>query len=332
MNTSLQDRFPTRRTCLAWAVGAGLAPLAHSQSAGWPSRPVRVVVPSPPGGPSDVFARLVTEQMSKTFGQPFVVDNKAGANGMIGNDMVAKASPDGQTLLFTYAAAVAINHALLPKMPYDALKDLQPIAQIGASGTLLVVTADFPANNVREFVEHVRANPDKYDYASWGQGSGGHLSMEALNTQAGLKIRHVPYRGIPQILTDLQGGVIKVAFVDAFTSLPHIRSGKIKPIVLSGTRRGPALPEVPTLSEAGYKFDVDAWFGLFAPSGTPAAVVRRLNEETNRILLMPEIRSRFTALNMPDAPIKTVDQFAQTVRDDIQAWSGVIKAANVKPE
>jgi tripartite-type tricarboxylate transporter receptor subunit TctC len=327
--------FPNRRRrLLAAALGTPLAtaPLAARAQADWPARPVRVVVPSGAGGPTDTFARLFTEHLAKAFKQQFLVDNKPGANGIVGNDLVAKAAPDGYTLLFTYAAAVAINHTLIPKMPYDGIKDLAPIAQIGAGGNLLVVTNDFPAKTLTEFIEVVRAAPDKYDYASWGIGSGGHLAMEALNIAAKLKIRHVPYKTLPQIYPDLFGGVIKVAFVDSTTSLPHIRAGKIRPLVGSGTRRGPALPDLPTMTESGIKFDVDAWYGMFAPAGTPVAIVRRINEEVNRHLASPDMRARFVALNMADPPIKTVEQFAQTVRDDVSAWGGVIRAANVKPE
>ena len=327
--------YPRRRLCTG--IGAVLAApqiitAAQAQTTEWPNRPVRLSVPSAAGGPTDTFARIFSEHMSRTFGQQFVIDNKPGANGIIGNDIVAKAAPDGHTLLFTYAAAIAINHTLIPKLPYDTLKDLQPIAQIGAGGNLLVVTADFPAKNLREFIDLARANPDKYDYGSWGVGSGGHLAMEALKMQAGLKIRHVPYKSVPFILTDLLGGSIKVAFVDSTTSLPHIRSGKIRPLVCSGTRRGPVLPDLPTMTEAGFKFDVDAWYGMFAPAGTPVTIVRRINQEVIRILQLPEMRARFAALNFGEAPIKSPEQFAQTVRDDIAAWGAVIKAADVKPE
>ena len=194
------------------------------------------------------------------------------------------------------------------------------------------MTADFPAKTLREFVEIVKGNPDKYNYGSWGVGSGGHLGMEALKIQAGLKANHVPYKTVSLILTDLIGGQINIAFVDPSSALAHIRSGKLRPLVCIGTRRGVALPDVPTMTEAGYKFDVDAWYGMFAPAGTPTPIVRRLNEESNRILLLPDIRARFTALNLPEPPIKSVDQFAQTVRDDIQAWGAVIKKADIKPE
>ncbi len=321
-----------RRDLLCTALATMVAPAVHAQAAGWPARPVKLIVPSAAGGPTDLFARLFADQMSKTFGQPFVIDNKVGANGLIGNDAVAKSLPDGYNILFSYAAAIAVNPALLPRMPYDTFKDLQPVAQIGASGTLLVVTPDFPASNIREFIEHVKANPAKYNYGSWGQGSGGHLSMEALKHAAGLQLNHVPYKSIPPIFNDLLGGNLQVAFVDPFTSLPHIRAGKIRPLMISGTKRGPALPDVPTMTEAGYRFDADAWFGMFLPAGTPAAITQRLNQEISRIAQMPETTARFAALNMPASPIKTVEQFTQTVRDDFFTWSSIIKTAKVQAE
>jgi tripartite-type tricarboxylate transporter receptor subunit TctC len=321
-----------RRQVLIAGGGALVSPFGWAQAPDWPGKGVRLVVPSGAAGPTDTFARLFADYFAKAFRQPFVIDNKPGANGIIGNDAVAKAPADGHTLLFTYAAAVAVNHALIPKLPYDALKDLQPIAQIGAGGNLLVVTSDFPVKTLREFVDLVKANPNKDNYGSWGVGSGGHLAMEALKMQAGIRLNHVPYKTIPLILNDLIGGQINIGFVDSTTSLVHIRSGKLRPLVCSGTRRGPALPDLPTMTEAGYKFDVDAWFAMFAPAGTPMPIVRRLNEEINRILLLPDMRARFTALNMPEPPVKSVDQFAQTVRDDIVAWGAVIKAADIKPE
>lgn len=328
-----RPHFPLNRRELLCAALASMAlPAAHAQAAGWPARPVKMVVPSAPGGPTDVFARLFADQMAKAFGQPFVIENKVGANGLIGNDAVAKSPPDGYNILFSYAGAVAINPALLPRMPYDTFKDLQPVAQIGASGTLLAVTPDFPANNIREFIEHVKAHPGKYNYGSWGQGSGGHLSMEALKHAAGLQLNHVPYKSIPSIFNDLLGGNLQVAFVDPFTSLPHIRAGKLRPLMISGTRRGPALPDVPTMTEAGYRFEADAWFGVFLPAGTPTAITQRLNQEISRIAQMPETTARFAALNMPASPIKTVEQFTQTVRDDFMTWSAIIKTAKIQAE
>lgn len=326
-------RHWSRRSLLGMAAAmASVAGLARAQTGDWPSRPVRLIVPSAAGGPTDTFARIFADDFGKAFGQPFIVENRPGANGLIGNDTVAKARPDGQVLLFSYAAAVAINHAFHSKLPYDALKDLVPIAQIGAGGTLFVVSNEFPARNLREFVDTVRAQPGRYEYASWGQGSGGHLAMESLKLQAGLDIRHIPYKGIPQILTDLQNGVLRVGCVDMTTSMPHIKSGRLRPIAIAGTHGVPGLPGVPTLNEGGYKFDMDAWFGLFGPSGTPSTVVQKLNAEVNRMLQLPTVRERFTQMNLPNPPVKSPEQFAQTLRQDIESWAAVIKAARIQPE
>ena len=330
MTTSSRPTWQRRQFVCA-TLASAIAPQAFAQS-DWPNRPVKLIVPSAPAGPTDAFARLYADQLGKTFNQPFVVDNRAGANGMIGNDLAAKASPDGYTILFSYAAAIAVNPSMQPKMPYDTFKDLQPVTQVGGSGTLLAVAPEFPAKTFGEFVQYIKANPGKYNYGSWGIGSGGHLSMEFIKHAAGLQMNHVPYKSIPQIITDLLGGTLQVAFVDPFTSLPHIRAGKLRPLVLSGTKRGPQLPDVPTLTEAGHRFEADAWFGVFVPARTPAPIVQRLNQEINRISQLPEVRTRFNALNMPDSPIKSVEQFTQTIRSDIDTWAQIIRTANIKAE
>jgi tripartite-type tricarboxylate transporter receptor subunit TctC len=319
---------------LAAALASGLAVprRATAQGDAWPSRPIRLVVASGAGSGTDIFARLFAQRLGQVFGQPVVVDNRPGANGMIGNDMVAKARPDGYTLLFTYAASVVINATLQPKVPYDALKDLTPVAQIGSGGNFLVVSPQLPVHNLKEFVTYVRAHPDQLEYASWGVGSGGHLTMEALKAQTGLKIRHVPYKTVPQILTDMQGGIVKVAFVDSSSPLPLIRSGKLRALASSGTRRGPALPDLQTMTEQGYPFNADSWYGLFVPAGTPTEIVRRLNAEVNHALASPELNERFSTYNLGTPPIKTAQQFADTVRNDVRMWGEVIRAANVTPE
>ena len=309
-------------------VGLGTA-LRPARAAAWPARPIRLVVPASAGSGPDLFARPLTEAMGKRLGQPFVIDNKPGATGIIGNDIAAKAAPDGQTLLFTYAATVVINQTLQPKMPYDGLRDLVPVAQVGAGGNFLVVVPEFPAHNLKEFVAHVRARPDAYDYASWGIGSGGHLTMEALRMQTGIRMRHVPYKTVPQILNDMQGGIVKVGWVDTSSSLPLIRAGKLRALAISGTRRGSATPDVLTMTEQGFPFDTNSWYGLFAPAGTPAAIVERLNAEVHRALASADMRERFVQMNMADPPIKSAAQFAQTVRDDVAAWGNVIRANHI---
>ncbi|EYS87161.1 ABC transporter substrate-binding protein [Cupriavidus sp. SK-4] len=315
------------RALAALGLGAATGPLCAGNA--WPAKPIRLVVPAPPGGGTDLFARALAASLGKALGQTIVVDNKPGATGIIGNDTVAKASPDGYTLLFTYAATVVINQTLQPKLPYDGLRDLLPVAQVGAGGNFLVVTPDFPARTLKEFVAHVLKRPDAYDYGSWGIGSGGHLTMEALKMQTGMKLRHVPYKGVAQILTDMQGGVVKVAFVDTSSSLPLIRAGKLRALAVSGTRRAPATPDVPTMTEQGYPFDTDSWYGLFAPAGTSAAIVQRLNTEVNRLLADAPMRERFLQLNMGMAPPRSAEQFAQTVRGDVGVWGKVIQANHI---
>ncbi|AQV97197.1 ABC transporter substrate-binding protein [Cupriavidus necator] len=315
------------RGLAALGLGAAAGPLYASNA--WPARPIRLVVPAPPGGGTDLFARTLAQTLGKALGQTIVVDNKPGATGIIGNDAVAKASPDGYTLLFTYAATVVINQTLQPKLPYDGLRDLVPVAQIGAGGNFLVVTPDFPARTLKEFVAYVLKHPDAYDYGSWGIGSGGHLTMESLKMQTGMKLRHVPYKGVAQILTDMQGGVVKAAFVDTSSSLPLIRAGKLRALAISGTRRGPVTPDVPTMTEQGYPFDTDSWYGLFAPAGTSAAIVQRLNAEVNRLLADAPMRERFLQLNMGMAPARSAEQFAQTVRADVGVWGKVIQANHI---
>ncbi|CAG2133713.1 hypothetical protein LMG19282_00819 [Cupriavidus campinensis] len=322
-----------RRTLLKSMAMAMLGLAAAVKPAGaaspWPSRPVRLVVPGSAGSGPDLFARPIADQLGKVFGQSFVIDNKPGATGIIGNDIVAKAAPDGHTLLFTYAATVVINQTLQPKMPYDGLRDLIPVVQVGAGGNFLAVVPDFPARDLKSFVEHVRTRPDAYDYASWGIGSGGHLTMEALKMQTGIRIRHVPYKTVPQILNDMQGGIVRVAFVDTSSSVPLIRAGKLRALAISGTRRAPATPEVLTMTEQGYPFETNSWYGMFAPAGTSAAIVQRLNAEVNRILTSAAMRERFLLLNMAMPQVKTPEQFAQTVRDDVSAWGNVIRTNHI---
>lgn len=329
--------LPSRRRHLlglaALSAAAGFERV-QAQGAEWPAaRPIRLVVGGAPGAGSDLFARLFAEQIGQAIRQRIVVDNKPGANGMIANDIVAKAPADGYTLLFSYAASIAVNQALQPNLPYDTLRDLQPVAQIGAGGTFLVVTPDIAANNLREFVELVRAQPGKFNYASWGIGSGGHLQMEWLMMTAGLKMTHVPYKASAPMINDLAAGIVKIGFAETAATTPLIKAGRLKALAISGTRHAPAMPEVRTMIEQGYPFDIDAWYCMLAPAGTPMPAVRRLNAEVHRILDDPANAPRFAALNFAlPAPQKTPEQFRDTIRRDIEQWSKVIKAANIKPD
>jgi tripartite-type tricarboxylate transporter receptor subunit TctC len=324
---------PRRGTlrALAGLAAVGSAPSAFAQSGEvWPARPVRVIVPAGAGSGTDLFARFVCERLGQALGQPMVLENKPGASGAIGTDIVAKAKPDGYTLLFSNASFTAMLQGLAPKLPYDLMRDLAPIAQIGVGGVFLVVAPDFPARTLQEFVEQVRAEPGKWTYGTWGVGSSAHLTMEALKRNAGLKIDHVAYKALPQILQDIQAGVLKVGWLDITSSQPHIKAGRVRALAVSGTARTPNLPEIPTMTEAGFRFEVDGWYAMFAPAGTPAGIVERLNVEVNRVLQSPEGRERLATMNVAQAPQKTPAQFADTLRSDVATWSRIVQENGIR--
>jgi tripartite-type tricarboxylate transporter receptor subunit TctC len=317
----------------AFAIAFGLCSQAQAQSPQWPSRPVKIVVPGTGGSGPDVMARIFTEALSKTFGQPFIVDNKAGANGVIASEAVAQAPKDGHTLLLTYAGAHVVNQFIVDKISYDVTKDFAAIAQIGAAGTLLMVRQELPVRDLKEFVAYVRSKPaDSVTYGSWGIGSGGHLNMEALAYQAGLKLRHVPYKAAPAAIADLLGGHIEASFAVASTALPHIKAGKLKALAISGPYRSPSTPETRTMTEQGIKMDLVAWYGLFAPSGTPPAIVNALGREVNRIIAAPENSERWRQLGFAEMPVRTPEQFTELVSQDLKEWGAVVRSANIRAE
>lgn len=315
------------------AIGAALLLLtgvAGAQTGDWPNKPIKLIVAGPAGAGMDIFARLLAGPLQAALKVPIVVDNKAGANSIIGNDAVAKSPPDGYTFLFTPSSAIAINPIVQPKMPYDTQKDLLPVAQVGAAGILLMTNPGSGFKNLADMVRYAKANPGKLTYGSWGNGSTGHLAMEGIKAHYGLDMPHVPYKGTAAVVNDLLGDNIKVAFTDIASPVPHIRSGKLVPLGATGSGRGPALPDVPTVSEQGYKFDADGWYGVFAPAGTPMPMVRRMNEEINKILAADEMRQRFAAQNMLAPATKNADQFAATVKSDIELWQALAKAIKLK--
>ncbi|MFO1298594.1 MAG: tripartite tricarboxylate transporter substrate-binding protein [Rubrivivax sp.] len=325
------DRTFARRTFLGAAL-ASVALAAGAQPGDWPSKPIKLIVAGPAGAGMDIYARLLAAPLQAALKQAIVVDNKAGANSIIGNDAVAKAAPDGYTFLFTPSSAIAINPVIQPKMPYDTLKDLLPVAQIGAGGILLMTNPQSGFKTLADVVKYAKANPGKLTYGSWGNGSTGHLAMEGIKAHYGLDMPHVPYKGTAAVVNDLLADNIKVAFTDIASPIPHIRAGKLVAVGATGSGRGPALPEVPTVTEQGYKFDADGWYGVFAPAGTPAAIVKRMNEEINRVLATEEMKAKFHQQNMLTPPIKTADQFAATVKADVELWQALAKAIKLKIE
>ena len=303
---------------------------ASANAPAWPARPIKLIVAGAPGSGMDIFARMLQAPLQAALKQPVIIDNKVGANSLIGNDAVAKAAPDGYTFLFTPSSGIVLNPIIQAKMPYDTQKDLIPVAQVGQSGFLLVTNPSAGLNSLQDVIKYAKANPGKLVYGSWGSGSSGHLAMEGIKEHLGLDMPHVPYKGTASLSNDLMGNNISVGFTDVASPVPHVKAGKLKAIGITGSRRGPALPDVPTLTERGYKFDVDGWYGIFAPKGTPLEIVQRLNTEVNRIMSTEDTHQRFAAQNMLVPSSKSTEQFASTVNSDLQIWQELAKAVNLK--
>lgn len=320
----------SRRTLLAGTAAFALQAHASSTTGNWPARTIRLVVPGPAGSGMDIFGRLLAVNLQEALRQTVVVDNKPGANSLIGTDNVAKAQADGYTLLLSPSSAIAINPIIQAKMPYDTEKDLLPVAQVGSAGVLLVAHPSTGFKSLGDLVRYVKAQPNKLVYGSWGSGSTGHLAMEGIKAHYGLQLEHVPFKGVAPLVTDLLGNNISVGFTDIASPVPHIRAGKLNALGCTGSARGPALPEVTTLYEQGFRFDMNGWYGVFAPAGTPPEVVQRLNQEINRILATDDVIQKFALQNMAKPPIKSVDQFATTVKQDVAVWQNLAKVAKLR--
>jgi tripartite-type tricarboxylate transporter receptor subunit TctC len=323
---------PTRRAAAAAAFALALCSAALAQGDPWPARPITVVVPASAGSGTDLMARELASRLGATLRQTIVVDNKPGASGVIGTQAVVRAPADGYTLLYTNASNMVMAPALVKAIPYDVTKDLAPVAQTAAGGVFLHVSNDLPVKTLQELVQLVKANPGKYTYGSWAVGSSGHLTMEWLKRQTGMEIGHVPYRQVPQLLTELMTGTLKIGYTDPASPLPFIEAGKIRPIAVTGTLRLPRAPNVPTFSEQGHAFEPVGWFGVFAPAGTPAAIVQRLNAEINRIQHQPDMVAKVTAMNISAPPTKSPEQFRATVLHDLQQWKKIVAESGITAE
>lgn len=307
----------------------GLSATAAQGAGDYPSAPVRIVVPFQAGGLTDILARAIAQHASPRLGQPFVVENKPGASGNIGADTVAKSKPDGLTLLMGSIGTNAVNAHLFSRMPYDTLKDFTPISLV-ASGTLMLVTNPaVPATDMRSLLAYARANPGKLTYASGGAGASQHLAGELLKTMANVDIVHVPYKGVVQGVTDVVAGQVNMTF-DLATVEPHIRAGKLRPIAVANARRSSAFPEVPTIAESGVPgYEVSAWYGLFAPAGTPPAIVQRLQAEVVSALKDPVLLQRLSALGAEPAG-STPEELSRFVRSEYDKWGKVVRQAGIR--
>ena len=317
------------RTALA-AMFVAFAGVAGAQS--YPSRPVRVIVPWPPGQATDIAARVVAQKLQEAFGQPFVIDNKPGAGGSIGTDAVAKSAADGYTLLAASSGPVSVMPSL-QKLPYDPLKDLAPISLICRNAYVLVTNPSFPAKNAREFIAELRANPDKYTFSSSGTGATAHLFAELFNSTAGIKARHIPYKGTAPAITDIINGQIAYTMETVAATLPHVQSGRLKALGVSSAHRTVAMPDVPTIAEATdlKNFDAAAWIGYAAPAGTPREVLQRLSTEMHRILQAADMKDRLASLGLDPAP-SSPDEMAGFLAREQERFAQIIKAANIRIE
>jgi tripartite-type tricarboxylate transporter receptor subunit TctC len=320
-----------RRSKFAWAWAAlvvcSLAVPAAAQQ--YPSRVVKIIVPQTPGGATDVFGRKMAQILSERWGQPVVVENRAGAGGSVGTDAVAKAAPDGYTLLVTYAGSQAINQSLYAKLPFDSVKDFQTIATLASTPFFLVANPGLPAKNVQEFVALAREKPDHYTYASSGNGSVNHLLGEMLKAESGVKILHIPYRGVAPSLTDLIGGQVHTAFASVPSVLKLIQGGQVRGLAVSSTKRAAVAPDIPTIAESGFPtFDVNPWWGILGPAGMDPAIVRKINADVAEILRTKEMVD-FLAAQGAEPLIASPEQFLAMLQADVEKWAKVVKAAGV---
>ena len=297
----------------------------------WPTKPVTILVPFAAGGTVDIVTRIVAQRLSVALGQPFVVDDHGGAAGTIATAAMARSAPDGYTLLVHHMGLV-FNATLYRHLPYDTLKDIAPVASIGATPNVLVVNKDLPVKTVPEFIAFARAKPGAISYGSGGIGSAGHLPMELLQSSAHIEMLHVPYKGSGPALTDLMGGRIQAMLLTIPAVMPYIAGGQLRAIATSGAKRSPALPQLPTLAESGVPgFEYEPWYGLFAPAGTPQPVLDRIHDAINKVLHEPEVADKLAKQGLEVKPM-TRDEFASTVRADMPKWGQVITKLGIKVE
>ena len=312
-------------------VGIALAFPALSQApAAYPNRPVKLVVPFPPGGPLDIVGRAIAQKLSEAWGQAVVVDNRPGAGGNIGADIVAKSPPDGYTILMGALSTHAVNPSLYAKMPYDAVADFAPITLVAVTPNVLVVNASLPVDSAKEFIAYAKANSGKLAFGSGSNGSAGHLAGELFKVDTGADITHVPYKGGAPATQALLAGDTQFMFDNLANAMPQVKAGKFKALAVTTAQRSKLAPELPTMAEAGLPgFDISTWFGLFAPAGTPKDVIAKWNGEVAKILTSPEMREKLIAQGAEPAPT-TPGEFAAFVKNEITKYAKIVKASGAK--
>jgi tripartite-type tricarboxylate transporter receptor subunit TctC len=312
---------------LALAAVAGV-----SSAQNYPSRPIRFIVPFPPGGGNDVMARIIGQKFTDAFGQQVVIDNRGGAGGNIGTETAARAAPDGYTLFLGGVGSHGTNPGLQSKLPYDPIKDFAPVSQIASASLVVVANPGLPAKTIGELVQYAQSRPGQINYASSGTGSIAHLSVELFNAMAKIKLQHVPYKGTGPALTDLLSGQVQLLFNSALSMLPQIRANRVRALAVTSATRITPLPEVPTLAEAGVPgYDATSWYGVLAPARTPRAIINKLHAEVAKAVRAPDLRDRL--LNEGAIPVgNTPEQFAVFIQRELERWAKVIKDAGIRVE
>jgi tripartite-type tricarboxylate transporter receptor subunit TctC len=311
-------------------VVAHLAAPAYGQS--YPTRPIRFVVPFAPGGSTDTLARSISIKMADTMGQQIVVDNRSGGNGNIGMQIVAEAPPDGYTIVLGYIANLAIGPHLYAKLPFDPVKSFAPVTLLAESPNILVAHPSLPVKSVKELIAYAKAHPGTLNFGSASVASVGHLTGVMLNQMAGIDLQHVPYKGSGHAVIDVVGGQIQLMFSGMSSVMPHIKAGRLRPLAVTGAKRSPAAPDVPTIAESGFPgFAATAWYGVLAPAQTPKPIVKRLHDEVLHALAQPDVKQRLESVGF-EIEGSTPEQFGSYIKNEIKKWEKVVKASGAKPE
>ncbi len=329
----MKTTFLRRLTVLAALASFVFAPLVQAQqAAAWPNKPLRLIVPFPPGGSADILGRLIGQKLSEGLEQPVVIDNRPGGGTAIGAQALARSPADGYSLMIGTVSSHAINPAVNPKLPFDPVKDFTPISLVAAIPFAMLVHPSVPAKSVAEFITYSRERPGKLDYGSAGAGTSNHLAGELFEAMTGAHLVHIPYRGSAPALQDLLAGRLALMFDLVLTAAPHVRAGSVRALAVTGARRSAVLPELPTVAEAGLPgYEVSAWFGIFAPAGVPRPIVERLNAEIVKAMAAPDLRQRLVSLGA-DPLTSSPEEFAAYLKAEIAKWAKVVKDAGVKPE
>jgi tripartite-type tricarboxylate transporter receptor subunit TctC len=299
--------------------------------AAWPDKPVTLIVPWAPGGSTDILARMLSEHLTKDLGQPFIVENKAGASGNIGSNMVAKAKPDGYTLLVGSMSTHAMNQSLYTTMPFNGVDDFTPISLLAYVTNTMVTNPSVPANNVKEFIAYCKAHPGQINYASAGPGSTNHLSAALFEKATGCRMTHVPYKGGAPAVLDTVAGQTQLLFSAGTQTLPHVKAGKLKLLAVTESKRSALLPNVPTVAETVPGYELAVWYGFFGPKDLPTEIVKRLNTEINHVMALPDVREKMGAMGV-EVVQSTPEGFAKTLRQDTDKYTKLIKELNIQPE